>query len=145
VTILAQEATNWDGTQAVTIMENYLTTYGERISTCSTACPTALPTPPRRLIINDGRADQYPDLLHRRRFRRHSGDHRRGHRTATYMLASSTPATTRCHPLEVMTGAYDFATRAITSCPASIVTKDNAAAMLQMANRHGKQHRHLPV
>ena len=133
VTILAQEATNWDGTQAVTIMENYLTTYGDQINLLY-GLSDGVTYPAAQVIINDGRADQIlicsidgaSDAIQAII----DGD-----MDCTYMLASQYTGYYKVLiPYKVMTGEYDFAAQGDYILPGIIVTEDNAAAMLQMAD-----------
>lgn len=133
VTILAQEATNWDGTQAVTIMENYLTTYGDQINLLY-GLSDGVTYPAAQVIINDGRADQIlicsidgsSDAIQAII----DGD-----MDCTYMLASQYTGFYKVAiPYRVMTGEYDFATQGDYILPGIIVTQANASAMLQMAN-----------
>ncbi len=133
VNILAQEATDWDGTKAVTIMENYLTTYGDKINLLY-GLSDGVTYPAAQVIINDGRADQIlvasidgsADAIQAII----DGD-----MDCTYMLASQYTGYYKVLiPFEVMTGKYDFAKQGDYILPGIIVTKDNAKAMLQMAN-----------
>lgn len=133
VNILAQEATNWDGTQAVTIMENYLTTYGDQINLLY-GLSDGVTYPAAQVIINDGRADQIlicsidgsTDAI------KAIID---GEMSCTYMLAAQYTGFYKVTiPYRVLVGEYDFATQGDYILPGIIVTQDNAEAMLQMAN-----------
>ncbi|MCL1854168.1 MAG: sugar ABC transporter substrate-binding protein [Clostridia bacterium] len=133
VAILAQEATNWDGTQAVTIMENYLTTYGDEINLLY-GLSDGVTYPAAQVIINDGREDQIlicsidgaSDAIEAII---------NGEMDCTYMLASQYTGFYKVTvPYRVMAGEYDFAAEGDYILPGIIVTKDNASAMLQMAN-----------
>ena len=143
VTILAQEATNWDGTQAVTIMENYLTTYGDKINLVY-GLSDGVTYPATQVIINDGRGDQILSC---------SIDGSTdaiqaiidGDMNCTYMLASQYTGFYKVTiPYRVMIGEYDFDTNGDFILPGIIVTQDNAAAMLQMATDMEKDTRNVP-
>ncbi|HHU02065.1 MAG: sugar ABC transporter substrate-binding protein [Christensenellales bacterium] len=143
VTILAQEATNWDGTQAVTIMENYLTTYGDKINLVY-GLSDGVTYPATQVIINDGRGDQILSC---------SIDGSidaiqaiiDGDMNCTYMLASQYTGFYKVTiPYRVMIGEYDFATSGDFILPGIIVTQDNAAAMLQMATDMEKDTQNVP-
>ena len=132
VTILAQEATNWDGTQAVTIMENYLTTYGDKINLLY-GLSDGVTYPATQVIINDGRGDQILSCSI-------DGSTEAiqaiidGDMDCTYMLASQYTGFYKVAiPYRVLIGEYDFATDGDFILPGIIVTQDNAEAMLQMA------------
>jgi ABC-type sugar transport system substrate-binding protein len=125
-------------------MENYLTTYGDEINLLY-GLSDGVTYPAAQVIINDGRADQIlicsidgaSDAIQAII----DGD-----MDCTYMLASQYTGYYKVLiPYEVMTGAYVFAPRAITSCPASSLPRTSGRRDAADGQRHGKQHRHLPV
>jgi len=130
VAILAQEATNWDGTKAVTIMENYLTTY-DQIDLLY-GMSDGVTYPAAQVIINagrdgeilicsiDGSSEAIQAII-------------TGEMDCTYLLASQyTGYYKALIPFKVMTENLDISQDYIL--PGIIVTKDNAAAMLQLAD-----------
>lgn len=131
VTILAAEPTNWDGTTAVTKMENYLTAY-DQIDMLyglsdSVTYPAALviKNADRRDEISicsiDGSADAIQAVID-------------GDMDSTYLLASQYTGYYKVLiPYLAMTGEYDFETQGDFILPGFIVTPENAEAMLQLA------------
>ncbi len=131
VEILAAEPTNWDGTVAVTKMENYLTTY-DHIDLLY-GLSDGVTYPAAQVIINagrqdeiaicsiDGSADAIQAIID-------------GTMDCTYLLASQYTGYYKVLiPYLAMTGGYDFETQGDYILPGFIVTKDNAAAMLALA------------
>ncbi len=130
VEILAQEATNWDGTKAVTIMENYLTTY-DHIDLLY-GMSDGVTYPAAQVIINAGRSDEILICSI-------DGSSEAiqaiisGEMDCTYLLASQyTGYYKALIPFKVVTEGMDISKDYIL--PGIIVTKDNAAAMLQLAD-----------
>ncbi len=131
VTILAAEPTNWDGTTAVTKMENYLTAY-DKIDMLyglsdSVTYPAALviKNKDRREEISicsiDGSADAIQAVID-------------GDMDSTYLLASQYTGYYKVLiPYLAMTGEYDFGTQGDYILPGFIVTPENASAMLELA------------
>lgn len=131
VTILAAEPTNWDGTTAVTKMENYLTAY-DKIDMLyglsdSVTYPAALviKNANRRDEISicsiDGSADAIQAVID-------------GDMDSTYLLASQYTGYYKVLiPYLAMTGEYDFASQGDYILPGFIVTPENAEAMLELA------------
>ena len=128
VEIIAQEATNWSGTTAVTIMENYLTTY-DKIDLLF-GLSDGVTYPAAQVIINagrdgeilicsiDGSSDAIQAIID-------------GTMDCTYLLASQyTGYYKALIPFKVITEKYDLSNDFIL--PGIIVTKDNAAAMLKL-------------
>lgn len=131
VTILAAEPTNWDGTTAVTKMENYLQAY-DKIDMLyglsdSVTYPAALviKNADRRDEISicsiDGSADAIQAVID-------------GDMDSTYLLASQYTGYYKVLiPYLAMTGEYDFTTQGDYILPGFIVTPENASAMLELA------------
>lgn len=131
VNILAAESTNWDGTVAVTKMENYLTAY-DKIDMLyglsdSVTYPAALviKNANRRSEISicsvDGSADAIQAVID-------------GDMDSTYLLASQYTGYYKVLiPYLALIGEYDFETSGDYILPGFIVTPDNAEAMLQLA------------
>ncbi len=131
VNILAAESTNWDGTVAVTKMENYLTAY-DHIDMLyglsdGVTYPAALviKNAGRRDEISicsiDGSADAIQAVID-------------GDMDSTYLLASQYTGYYKVLiPYLALIGEYDFATQGDFILPGFIVTPDNAAEMLQLA------------
>lgn len=131
VEILAAEPTNWDGTVAVTKMENYLTTY-DHIDLLY-GLSDGVTYPAAQVIINagrddeiaicsiDGSADAIQAIID-------------GTMDCTYLLASQYTGYYKVLiPYLCMTGEYNFESQGDYILPGFIVTKDNAAAMLALA------------
>lgn len=132
VNILAAEPTNWDGTVAVTKMENYLTAY-DHIDMLyglsdGVTYPAALviKNAGRRDEISicsvDGSADAIQAVID-------------GDMDSTYLLASQYTGYYKVLiPYLALIGEYDFETQGDFILPGFIVTPENAKEMLQLAN-----------
>ena len=131
VNILAAEPTNWDGTVAVTKMENYLTAY-DHIDMLyglsdGVTYPAALviKNAGRRDEISicsiDGSADAIQAVID-------------GDMDSTYLLASQYTGYYKVLiPYLALIGEYDFETQGDFILPGFIVTPENAKEMLQLA------------
>lgn len=132
VEIIAQEATNWDGTVAVTKMENYLTAY-DQIDLLY-GLSDGVTYPAAQVIKNAGRRDEILVC---------SVDGNTeaiqaiidGDMDSTYLLAAQYTGYYKVLiPYQALIGEYDFAQQGDFILPGVIVTKDNAAAMLKLAD-----------
>lgn len=131
VEILAAESTNWDGTVAVTKMENYLTAY-DHIDMLY-GLSDGVTYPAAQVIKNagrndeisicsvDGSADAIQAIID-------------GDMDSTYLLAAQYTGYYKVLiPYLALKGEYDFETQGDYILPGFIVTPENAQAMLELS------------